>query len=116
MEWRSEVRDGAVIVGPKGSIDHQNADSFESQLLAEVDGAVAKGKRLIIDLKDVGYMSSLGLRILVRAQKAAKAGSLSLSVANLSQMMAEIFKISRFDQIIRIHDTVEEALQGETGS
>lgn len=114
MEWRSEVRGGAVIVGPKGSIDHQNADGFEARLLAEVEGAVARGKRLIIDLEEVEYMSSLGLRILVRADRAAKAGSLTLSVANLSQMMGEIFKISRFDQIIPTHGTLEEALGAET--
>lgn len=115
MEWRSEKRAGVVIVGPKGSIDHENADSFEAKLLGEVEAAVANGRRLVVDFKDVGYMSSLGLRILIRADKAAKAGSLSLSVANLSQMMREIFKISRFDQIIPIYGSTEEALEGEAG-
>ncbi len=115
MEWQSEVRDGSMIVGPRGPIDHQNADRFEAKLIPAVTEAAAVGVQLIIDLERVNYMSSVGLRVVVRADKAAKREGVSLAVANLNQTMREIFQISRFDKIIRVHGSLEEALVSAVG-
>ena len=69
-------------------------------------------KRLVIDFKNVDYMSSLGLRALTRAVKEAQKSSVKIVVANLNETMREIFQISRFDKLFPLFDSVEAAISG----
>ena len=109
FEWHMEERDGSSIALPEGAIDHETADAFQAALSGAIDGAVAKS-RLIVDLSRVEYMSSVGLRVLMRASKQSREAKVEIHIAGLNDTMAEIFKISRFDKIFSIHDTVESAL------
>lgn len=110
MEWHQRSDGDAVIVSPQGSIDHNTAEDFQDRLMPEVKAAAESGSRIIIDLAGVDYMSSVGLRALMRASKEARAGNVAISVASLNQTMNEIFRISRFDKIFPIHDSVDTAL------
>ncbi len=112
MEWGSERRGDVVVVAPAESIDHGNADEFHGHLVPAVGEAAKSGRRLVIDLAEVGYMSSVGLRALTRAAKVAREESVSIVVANLNGTMAEIFQITRFDKLFGVFDSVEAAVEG----
>jgi len=109
FEWHLEDRDGTAVAAPKGAIDHNTADDFQGAVSATLGGA-AEGSRLIFDLAGVEYMSSVGLRVLMRASKEARSAKVDIHLAGLNETMAEIFKISRFDKIFPIHDSVDAAL------
>lgn len=50
---------------PEGMIDTVNSQSFDE----EVDAALSETKNLVIDFSKVEYISSSGLRVLLKAQK-----------------------------------------------
>lgn len=110
MEWASQDHGTAMVVTPGAGINHDNADDFDALLMPAVIAAGVAGKALVVDLAKVDYMSSVGLRVLMRAAKEARGASVTVSIANLNDTMREIFQISRFDKIFTIHDSVEAAL------
>jgi anti-sigma B factor antagonist len=110
MDWHSEPRGNDLIVVPGNPINHINADNFEARLLSSVAEASADGLRLIIDFRSVAYMSSVGLRVLMRALNEARKNSVEMLIANLGDTMREIFEISRFDKLLPVYDSLEAAI------
>ena len=71
------------------------------QLDSEIQGKLDGVKSLVIDLKNVEYISSAGLRIFLAAQKVMnKQGS--MVVKNASSAIKEIFEVTGFCDILTI--------------
>ena len=71
----------------------------------ELDGIVTNGldgvTDLVLDFAGVDYISSAGLRVLLRAQKKmAAAGTMKL--VSVSPIIMEIFEITGFSEILTI--------------
>ena len=64
----------------------------------------------MLDFSEVDYISSVGLRVLMIAARQMRAAQARLSVAALRSVVAEIFSISRFDKVLVVCATLEEAL------
>lgn len=110
MDLKQETREQSLIVAPKGVIDHESVSAFEEQLLSALKTAADSSYSLIIDMKDVEYMSTVGLRVLMRVSKRAREASVDVKVANMNPCMREIFQISRFDKVISVFDSVDAAI------
>lgn len=107
MEWTREQREGALIAIPAGRVDESSWQDFSDRLSQAVREA-APGK-LILDLRQVDYMSSRGLRALTMARKDALAANVEIVLAAANERMREILAISRYDKIFRVVDAVEQA-------
>lgn len=112
MEWRSKARGDALVVAPTGAIDHDSAEVFQENLTAALNQLGESSGPLVIDFSGIEYMSSVGLRVLMRISKSAKAKSVTIAVANLNETMVEIFQISRFDKLFPLHASVDAAIAG----
>ena len=99
----------AVVIAPAGSIDHVNAQALE-RALAPLLGPDATTQALVLDFKDVGYVSSMGLRVLMVAAKALRARNARIAVAALQPVVVEIFDIARFSHVLEVFPTVRDAL------
>lgn len=110
MEATATLKDGAVILNASGSIDHSTAGAFEASALPAVTQAKDAGGLLVVDLSDVDYMSSVGLRVLMLLAKSGKNEGVKVVIAGLGDALREIFQISRFDKIFDIFDTADAAL------
>jgi len=110
MKWSKDLRQGNVIVSPGEPVDHENAGEFESLLIPAVEEASRSGGSLIIDFRNVDYMTSIGLRALMMAVKEAEPVSVKILVTGLNETMQEIFHISGFEQLLAIHESLESAL------
>lgn len=108
LGWRAMERDGARVAAPSGRVDEPNANAFTEMLVAEV-GATGAGK-LVLDLSEVVYMSSRGLRALTLAQRKASESGTSIVLAAANPTMREILAISRYDLIFSVVDTVDQAI------
>lgn len=115
MECRKDVRDGVIVLTVTGAIDHESAAAFEQAVMPSLDEAEVAGTGVVFDLAGVDYMSSVGLRVLMLAAKAAKQKSITVVVAGLQAALAEIFQISRFDKIFTIYDSADAAVAGVRG-
>ena len=56
----------------------------------------------VLDCKDLSYIASAGLGILLRAQKRLQARGKTLRIANLNPHLREIFKMVSFDRIFQL--------------
>lgn len=64
----------------------------------------------MLDLSGLEYVSSAGLRCLMLAAKEARERKGRLIVAAMQPIVAEIFKISRFNLVFEVFATLREAL------
>ena len=80
-----------------GRLDTQTAPELENEL----DAVLAGLKELTFDMTNLEYVSSAGLRVILKAQKAMNAqGSMKLTGVNDSIM--EVFDITGFLDILTI--------------
>ena len=85
----TKLREGsAFIVALEGRLDTSTAPELETQLNAGLDGVVD----LVIDMKDLVYLSSAGLRVILAAQKRMnKQGS--MKVCHVNETIMEVFEV-----------------------
>ncbi len=82
-----------------GRLDTASAPQLEEVLDASLEGV----KELDFDLKDLEYLSSAGLRLLLSAQKKmSKAGS--MKVTHVNDVIMEIFEVTGFTDILTIEN------------
>jgi len=110
MDWNKELRQGNVIVSPCGPVDQESAEDCESRLVSSVAEASSSGGSLIIDFCKVDYMSSVGLRSLMMAVKAAEQTSVKILVTGMNETMQEIFRISGFEKLFVVCENLDSAL------
>ena len=80
-----------------GRLDTQTAPELEK----EMDGIISNVKELIFDMAGLEYVSSAGLRVILKAQKIMNTqGSMKLTGVNDSIM--EVFDITGFLDILTI--------------
>lgn len=71
------------------------------QLDAEVTNGLNGVKNFVIDMEKLVYVSSAGLRVLLKAQKVMnKQGS--MVIKNVSDEIKEIFEVTGFDELLTI--------------
>jgi len=107
MEIAEERIADALVLHAAGRLDGTTAASFESAVLARLDG---KPARLVLDLAGVEYVSSAGLRAILLAVKRGKSVGCALAVCGLRDHIREVFDVSGFGNVVAIHSTLEEAL------
>ncbi|MFC1862807.1 STAS domain-containing protein [Thermodesulfobacteriota bacterium] len=112
MKCESKQIADVTLIRIEGRIDHKTAKDFEDELKLHLDEC-GKGayKKILMDLGGVDFMTSAGLRVLMIAVKICDCKDGEISVAALQPMIKEIFKISRFDSVLNVFQTVELALE-----
>lgn len=89
-----EKKDGSLLCRVKGRIDTISAPALLEVFENNYDGI----SEIKVDAKDLEYISSAGLRVLLMAVK--KTGN--VSVVNISEAVRDIFEATGFDQMIKI--------------
>ena len=86
-----------VVIRICGRLDTVTAPRLEKTIQEEIGNL----KTLILDMKDLEYISSAGLRVLLSAQKnMQKIGT--MKVVNVSEAVMEVFDITGFTDILTI--------------
>ena len=86
-----------LCVALEGRLDTTTAPELEASLKEDLDAV----NELVIDLAQLEYISSAGLRVLLAAQKTMmKQGS--MVVTNPNDVISEIFEVTGFSTILTI--------------
>ena len=97
MTIEKKINGEAVTLVVSGRLDTQTAPELENEL----DACLADIKDLTFDMTNLEYVSSAGLRVILKAQKAMNAqGAMKLTGVNDSIM--EVFDITGFLDILTI--------------
>lgn len=86
-----------LLIELDGRLDTTTAQQLEEKINSEIQGV----KELTFDLKDLDYISSAGLRILLSAQKTMNNQG-KMIVKNASEEVEEIFEVTGFSDIFTI--------------
>jgi anti-sigma B factor antagonist len=116
MEIREERRGNLIMVELVGRLDSLTTEDAKKQLLV----TVAAAPRLLLDCRQLEYISSVGLGLFMLLLKMKKDAGGSFGLFCLNPRIREIFVVSKLDRVMPIFETREDALEnvpgGTTGS
>ena len=94
------------VLAPRGRLDSESSPELARQAKEMIGRG---GRRLLLDLKDLVYISSAGLRaVLVAAAEMTAAGG-RLAIASPNPQVTEVFDISGFVSVVDLHASAESA-------
>ena len=108
MNIHEERNDGVLIIGLEGRLDATSSKMFEEKTLATID---AGETRLVIDLSQLDYVSSAGLRVFLLASKRLNPAGGKLVLCSLQEPVKEVFEIVGFFSVLSILGSKDEALK-----
>ncbi len=105
----TETRQGNIVVlAVEGRLDSNTSDQFEKQLF----GMVEQGEVLfVLDFGGLDYISSAGLRVLLKAAKELKKKEGRLCLCCLRDYVREVFDMSGFAAFLPIHPSLETSIK-----
>jgi anti-sigma B factor antagonist len=107
MEISTQEQKRVSVMSVSGRVDSATAPDLENSLKKLVE---SDKTQIVLDLKDVEYMSSAGLRAMVSTLKAVKRVNGDLRLANPSPRVEEVLRLAGLTSIFSIHPTQDEAV------
>lgn len=97
MTIETKRNEESLVITVEGRLDTNTAPQLEAELRKNIDGV----SELVIDMEQLTYISSAGLRVLLSAQKVMnKQGS--MKIIHASEEIMEIFDVTGFVDILTI--------------
>lgn len=98
MTITKNTENGVLTLALEGRLDTNTAPELEKEIGEDLTADV---QTLILDLKDLEYISSAGLRVLLASQKKMnKQGS--MVVKNANDMIMDVFQVTGFIDILTV--------------
>ncbi len=93
-------------------IDGDLTTTSSPEAQQELNGALGSDifKRVVINVENVNFIASTGLRIILVMGKKLKASGGELVVCAMNKTTKSVFEMSGFTKLFKIFDTEEEAL------
>jgi anti-anti-sigma factor len=95
-----------LVVDMSGRLDtHSSGDAGDRMV------KIAQGddKRVLLNLEKLDYVSSAGLRVILRGAKLLQNSLGELKICNAKGNVKSVLETSGFDSLIKIYDTEKEA-------
>ncbi len=108
MNCQFETDGDVLIASPAGRIDTGTYNDFKNLLNGELDRTGAR--HLVIDLRDLEYVSSAGFREFFLAGRRMSRGGGTLAVCQFQPAVKELFEIAQFMTAYAVHETREAAV------
>lgn len=107
MEIRKKIENGIGVISILGELDSYTAPELTQFFNEQLENNVTK---FVADLQGLAYSSSAGIRIFLGLAREARMQNGDLRIASVQPQVDKIFKLSKFDKIVKVFSTVEEAL------
>lgn len=100
---KTQMEDGTLKIYPVGRIDSVNAADLEKELFAAVDEASYTD--ILLDAGGLEYISSAGLRVLLKLRK--QVGK-SINIINVSPEVYDIFEVTGFSELFDVKKALRQ--------
>jgi len=107
MEISTKEMKRVSLVTVSGRVDSSTAPDFDKALQSLIN---ANRTQIIVDMSQVEYLSSAGLRSLVSASKASKSGGGDVRIAKPSKRVKEVLELAGLNVIFSMYDDLVEAV------
>ncbi len=99
MQIRKEQNDEQTMtISLIGRLDTTSSKEFD----AEMQTINSEVHLLILNFKELSYISSAGLRVLLTAQKAANARNSTMKLINVNDEIMQVFELTGFQNFLTI--------------
>jgi anti-sigma B factor antagonist len=105
-----------TVIQPQGRLDALGARELWQELEPVTDVSSA---RVLVDMSGAKYVSSEGLRVLMRASKAVKQNGGKFVLCNLNPRVMEIVNMAGLDRVLEIYPSrhaAQRALDADAAS
>ncbi|MBR1741643.1 MAG: STAS domain-containing protein [Lachnospiraceae bacterium] len=92
------IENDKITVRISGEIDGSNVNEVETTLKASSE----KSSNLVIDLKELEYISSAGLRVFLIIRKLTESAGHKMILKNVTEDVMEIFTVTGFVNLLTI--------------
>lgn len=107
MDLKEEIVGEVTIVEVKGRVDSNTAAALGERLTGLL---ATPARRLVLDLRDLEYISSAGFRVLLLAAKRAEEAAGRLVLCGLSGKVRQLFDLGGFLDLFAISASRDEAV------
>ena len=109
MNIKTELTEGVTLLYvQEDRLDANNSEELKGELHRLFEGGI---KDLVIDLKEVLFIDSSGLGVLVSGYKNASTNHGSLKLSSLQSQVKSMFELTRLHRVFDIFVTVDDALK-----
>jgi anti-sigma B factor antagonist len=107
MDVNERTLDDVTVVGPVGALDARTVPDLQNRLNQLV---AADAVKLVVDLSEVPYMASAGIRVLVTALQSARLNTGDLRLASVQPAVARMLELAGLLQLLTIYPDVAAAV------
>ena len=108
MEVIEKRQDDISIMRLLGRLDSNTSPEFEQKLFAVIED----GERsIVVDFEELDYISSAGLRVLLKAAKELKRSQGKIVLCSMKDYIKEVFEIAGFVSLFPIVPSVGDAMK-----
>jgi anti-sigma B factor antagonist len=107
MEITERKTADIVTLSLSGKLDTTTAKAFEEKILGQIESGY---RRFVIDLAQLDYVSSAGLRVFVLAGRRLSRANGKMVLCGLKDPVKEVFDIAGFSSIFSVYGSHDEAI------
>ena len=99
LNVEKKIENGALFMKLEGQLDTMTSPGFNTELEPLLEEAAS----VTMDMKDIDYISSAGLRVLLAAEQVMEdKGAEKIRILNANKTILEIFNITGFVDLLSI--------------
>ncbi len=106
LSVKSELKGDVAVVSPSGRVDSVTAAMLEKEL----EKALRNSKRIVLDLKAVKYLSSAGVRAILKASQDTKKSGGGVRLARIPAQVIETLENVGVIQLLQTFASLEDAV------
>lgn len=107
MNIVTSEKNGVMVLQVEGSMDATTVTLFDAEWKKVLE---AGAKKVAIEMSGLEYISSAGLRGILMLAKMGNIKGASLAFVGMQSMVADMFKLSGFDSILKTYPDLESAI------
>ncbi|MBN1534002.1 MAG: STAS domain-containing protein [Spirochaetes bacterium] len=109
MDLKKKKVDNVVVIYLAGRLDVHLSAEIEKEINSVIQNE--PDCHLLLNLKDVEYMSSSGLRIFVSTMRILKESKRKLKLCNMNSAVKKIFEVVELMDMFDLYESEEDALK-----
>ncbi len=108
MEVFCEEQNNTIVAHLNGELDHHSAEYARIKIDYYIDTSTSKN--LVFDFKNVSFMDSSGIGIIIGRHKKISAKNGQVFLVNLSKSIKKVIELSGINKIVKIYSDLTEVL------
>jgi anti-sigma B factor antagonist len=107
MDIMATSQGDVSIIEIKGRLDTKTTGELEQKIVGVLEG---DSQKLLVDMADLDYINSSGLRVLVMAYQRLKQSGGTLAISGTKDYILEVFEIAGYHRLFNLYHDQQEAL------